>query len=40
MGEGLSPAVQRAIPRAIRTVIRQAKAWTPRVTRALTVSQD
>jgi hydrogenase maturation protease len=29
MGEGLSPAVQRAIPRAIRTVIRQAKAWTP-----------
>jgi hydrogenase maturation protease len=40
MGEGLSPAVQRAIPRAIRTVIRQAKAWTPRVTRALTVPQD
>jgi hydrogenase maturation protease len=27
MGETLSPAVRRAIPRAIRTVVRQAKAW-------------
>jgi Ni,Fe-hydrogenase maturation factor len=28
-GESLSPVVRRAIPRAIRAVIRQAKAWTP-----------
>ena len=27
MGESLSPVVRRAIPRAIRTVLRQAKAW-------------
>jgi len=27
MGEALSPVVRRAIPRAIRTVVRQAKAW-------------
>ncbi len=39
MGEGLSPAVQRAIPRAIRTVIRQAKAWVPQGTRSLAVPQ-
>ena len=29
MGEALSPVVRRAIPRAIRTVLRQAKAWSP-----------
>ena len=28
MGEALSPVVRRAIPRAIRTVVRQAKAWS------------
>ena len=27
MGEGLSPAVRRAVPCAIRAVVRQAKAW-------------
>jgi hydrogenase maturation protease len=27
MGEALSPVVRRAIPRAIRTVVRQAKVW-------------
>jgi hydrogenase maturation protease len=27
MGEALSPVVRRALPRAIRAVIRQAKAW-------------
>jgi Ni,Fe-hydrogenase maturation factor len=27
MGEGLSPVVRRALPRAIRAVIRRAKAW-------------
>jgi hydrogenase maturation protease len=27
MGEGLSPVVRRAVPRAIRAVVRQAKAW-------------
>jgi len=27
MGDALSPVVRRAIPRAIRTVLRQAKAW-------------
>jgi hydrogenase maturation protease len=27
MGEELSPVVRRALPRAIRAVIRQAKAW-------------
>ena len=27
MGESLSPVVRRALPRAIRTVLRQAKAW-------------
>ena len=27
MGEELSPVVRRALPRAIRTVVRQAKAW-------------
>jgi hydrogenase maturation protease len=27
MGESLSPVVRRAIPRAIRTVLRQARAW-------------
>jgi hydrogenase maturation protease len=27
MGEELSPAVRRALPRAIRAVVRQAKAW-------------
>ncbi len=36
MGEGLSSAVRRAIPRAIRIVIRQAKAWKPQLTRAMT----
>ncbi len=29
MGESLSPVVRRALPRAIRTVIRQARAWAP-----------
>jgi hydrogenase maturation protease len=36
MGEALSPEVRRAIPRAIRTVLRQARAWaqaTPETTR-------
>jgi hydrogenase maturation protease len=36
MGEELSPVVRRALPRAIRTVIRQAKAWaqaTPQTAR-------
>jgi hydrogenase maturation protease len=28
MGEALSPVVRRAIPRAIRTVVRQAKGWS------------
>jgi hydrogenase maturation protease len=27
MGESLSPVVRRALPRAIRAVVRQAKAW-------------
>jgi hypothetical protein len=27
MGEELSPVVRRALPRAIRAVIRQARAW-------------
>ena len=27
MGEALSPVVRRAIPRAMRAVVRQAKAW-------------
>jgi hydrogenase maturation protease len=27
MGEALSPVVRRALPRAIRAVLRQAKAW-------------
>ena len=27
MGEALSPVVRRAIPRAMRVVLRQAKAW-------------
>jgi len=27
MGEGLSPAVRRSLPRAIRAVVRQARAW-------------
>jgi hydrogenase maturation protease len=27
MGEELSPVVRRALPRAIRAVVRQAKAW-------------
>ena len=27
MGEELSPVVRRAVPRAIRAVVRQAKAW-------------
>lgn len=40
MGEGLSPAVQRAIPRAIRTVVRQAKAWMPQAALAATAPQD
>jgi hydrogenase maturation protease len=30
MGADLSPVVRRALPRAIRTVIRQARAWAPR----------
>ena len=29
IGESLSPVVRRAIPRAIRTILRQAKAWAP-----------
>jgi Ni,Fe-hydrogenase maturation factor len=36
MGEALSPVVRRALPRAIRNVLRQAKAWarvTPEPTR-------
>jgi hydrogenase maturation protease len=40
MGEGLSPAVQRAIPRAIRTVIRQARAWLPQASRTVAATQD
>jgi hydrogenase maturation protease len=28
MGEALSPLVRQAIPRAIRAVVRQARAWT------------
>jgi len=28
-GETLSPAVRRAIPRAIRAIVRQARAWAP-----------
>jgi hydrogenase maturation protease len=39
MGDALSPAVRRAIPRIIRTIIRQAKTWTPRVASA-TASRD
>ena len=39
MGEGLSPAVKHAIPRTIRTVIRQARSWTARVAGALTTPQ-
>lgn len=27
IGEALSPAVRRALPRAVRAVVRQAKAW-------------
>jgi hydrogenase maturation protease len=27
MGEALSPVVRRALPRAIRAVVRQARAW-------------
>lgn len=29
MGEEISPIVRRAVPRAIRAVLRQAKSWTP-----------
>jgi hydrogenase maturation protease len=29
MGEGLSPVVRRAVPWAMRAVLRQAKAWAP-----------
>ena len=28
MGEGLSPVVRRSVPRAIRAILRQARAWT------------
>jgi hydrogenase maturation protease len=31
MGEDLSPAVRRAVPRAVRDILRQAKAWMPAV---------
>ena len=31
MGEGLSPVVRRAVPWAMRAVLRQAKAWAPAV---------
>ena len=34
LGEGLSPCVRRALPRAIRAVVRQAKAWAPTPARA------
>lgn len=27
MGEAISPAVRRAIPKAVRTIVRQAQAW-------------
>jgi hydrogenase maturation protease len=27
MGDALSPAVRRSIPRAVRTIVRQARAW-------------
>jgi hydrogenase maturation protease len=27
MGEGLSPVVQRSVPRAVRAIVRQARAW-------------
>src|SRR5512133_3692653 len=29
LGEDLSPAVRNAVPRAIRAVLRQARAWAP-----------
>jgi hydrogenase maturation protease len=28
MGEALSPLVRRAIPQAVRTIVRQARTWT------------
>ena len=28
MGEALSPVVRRSLPRAIRSVVRQARAWS------------
>jgi hydrogenase maturation protease len=30
MGEGLSDTVRKAVPRAIRAIVRQARAWAPR----------
>ena len=36
MGEALSPAVRRAIPRAVRAIVRQAKAWAAAETEAIT----
>ena len=36
MGETLSPAVRRAIPWAIRTIVRQAKVWAPAAVEAPT----
>jgi hydrogenase maturation protease len=29
MGEGLSPTVRHAVPRAVRGIVRQARAWAP-----------
>jgi hydrogenase maturation protease len=40
MGEGLSPAVQKAIPRAIRAVVRQARAWRSQISHAMTRPQS
>ena len=38
MGEELSPVVRRALPRAIRTVVRQAKAWAQASPQAVRLS--
>ena len=40
LGEALSSFVRRAVPRAIRAVIRQAKAWQPAPTTAAVGSRE
>ena len=39
VGETLSPVVRRAIPRAIRAIVRQAKTWVPAAASVETASE-